>query len=198
MSECEKIYKALWKYFDINSYDYQLENSFVFRWESDFFCISKSGYIYELEVKTSRSDFNADFRKRNKHEILSSTGNYLVKKGHEQYNGYWFENGIKRYFVFAENKDKKCGEKTPVRTDIKIINPNKSRPHKFVYVTPKGLISADEVPEYAGLMQLNDRGKLEYIKQPPFLHKDEIQWLDKKLLQKFYWAYIRIKQKQRG
>lgn len=55
--------------------DYKLFNTFVFDFESDFFCMSKSGYVIECEIKVSRSDFFADFKKadwnkKTKHEIL--------------------------------------------------------------------------------------------------------------------------------
>lgn len=43
--------------------EYILHNTYVFRWESDFFCISNSGYVTEVEIKISKSDFKADFNK---------------------------------------------------------------------------------------------------------------------------------------
>lgn len=45
------------------NYDYKLENSFIYKWESDFFAISKSGYSIEVEIKVSKSDFMVDFKK---------------------------------------------------------------------------------------------------------------------------------------
>lgn len=63
------------------NYDYILFNTFVFHWESDFIASAKqTGYVIEIEMKMSRSDFNADFNKiikgwgkirnRNKHDYL--------------------------------------------------------------------------------------------------------------------------------
>lgn len=46
------------------NFDHKLKNAYVFEWESDFFCISTSGYVYEVEIKVSKADFNADFKKR--------------------------------------------------------------------------------------------------------------------------------------
>ena len=62
------------QYHYINS-DHHLFNTFIFDFESDFFCISKSSYVIECEIKVSRSDFFADFKKvdrhrKTKHEIL--------------------------------------------------------------------------------------------------------------------------------
>ena len=51
---------------------YLINNAFVFEWESDFLCVSDSGYVYEIEIKVTRSDFKDDFQKTNKHTILES------------------------------------------------------------------------------------------------------------------------------
>ena len=50
---------------------YLLANLYVFGWESDYLALTRSGYWYEVEVKISRADFFADFKKKTKHEILS-------------------------------------------------------------------------------------------------------------------------------
>jgi len=44
-------------------------------------------------------------------------------------------------------------------------------PNYFSYVTPKGLISIDEVPEYAGLIYIDENGIFEVIRKPKLLHK---------------------------
>jgi len=71
MTELE-INRKLWSHFLTS--DYKLFNTFIFGFESDFFCISKSGYVIECEIKISKSDFKADFRKNKygkvRHEIL--------------------------------------------------------------------------------------------------------------------------------
>lgn len=46
-----------------SNFDHRLKNTYVFHWESDFFCISSSGYVYEIEIKISRADFKNDFKK---------------------------------------------------------------------------------------------------------------------------------------
>jgi len=66
---------------------YKVSNSYVFRhdWETDFFVLQRSGICYEIEIKVSRSDFFADFKKKDKHDILR-TGHYdqrkITKDGH--------------------------------------------------------------------------------------------------------------------
>jgi len=50
---------------------YQLYNSYVYGWESDYYSQTRSGYSYEVEIKISRSDFFADFKKE-KHKVFSA------------------------------------------------------------------------------------------------------------------------------
>ena len=54
------------------NHKYQINNAYVFDWESDFFTVSESGYVYEIEVKVSKSDFFDDFNKKEKHILLES------------------------------------------------------------------------------------------------------------------------------
>jgi hypothetical protein len=61
--------KAVHNYF--GDYKYCLKNSFVFRydWESDYFCVNRDGYSFEVEVKISKADFKNDFKKE-KHKLF--------------------------------------------------------------------------------------------------------------------------------
>lgn len=70
MGDCHKIGKSLRRLF--YTHDYKLHNVFMYQWECDFWCMSKSGYAKEIEIKISRSDFKADFKKQRKHLLLSS------------------------------------------------------------------------------------------------------------------------------
>jgi len=69
----EEIKKRIWQAF--SNYEYRLFNVYIFGSESDFIAVSKSGYVWEVEIKVSRSDFQNDFKKtiktgKNKHEYL--------------------------------------------------------------------------------------------------------------------------------
>lgn len=55
-----------------------LKNTYVFSWESDFFCISTSGYVYEIEIKVTKFDFKADFNKRLSYKGSPLKHDYLV------------------------------------------------------------------------------------------------------------------------
>jgi len=98
--------------------------------ECDVISISKSGYIYEHEIKTSRADFKKDF----------------IKEKHTN--------------MINENCTK------TVRGELVYLLPN-----YFSFLTPFGLVSAEEVPEYAGLSYIGDDGSITQVKKPKLLHK---------------------------
>lgn len=52
---------------------YEALNLFFYDWESDYLALSRNGYVYEAEIKVSRTDFKADLRKP-KHEALRTPG----------------------------------------------------------------------------------------------------------------------------
>lgn len=132
---------------------YLINNLYIFGWESDYAALTKSGYWYEVEVKISRSDFFADFKKAEKHDILSGR-----------------ENGL--------------------------------RPNYFAYCVPGGMVSMDEVPEYAGLYYVNQYGNCTCPKLPSMLHPEKLLSEQLNLTDKFYHNYknlleYRRTQKQR-
>lgn len=142
--------------------------------EADVFGISGSGHMYEYEIKISRSDFLADFKnKQYKHRLLSS------KEAVHTY-AKWY-------------KGKKTGE-----TYDQICLPN-----RFYYACPKGLIDVSELPEYAGLIYI-DNGKYVEVKPAPLLHKHKANEVIYKniatiLSQRVEWgcAYMSYKQKEK-
>jgi hypothetical protein len=54
------------------NHKYLINNAYLFDWESDFFSVSESQYLYEYEIKVSKSDFKDDFNKKSKHQLLES------------------------------------------------------------------------------------------------------------------------------
>jgi len=164
----KSIQKNLEKRFDSGNIKYTVGNLYLFKenWETDFLVVQKSGYCYEIEIKTSRSDFFNDFKKENKHLILNE-GVYMKKKY--------------RYHTDPETK-KRTSEQYYDRTEWKF------RPNKFYSCVPEGLIKAEEVPDYAGLMYVNSYGIVTTIKEAKFLHKEKLD-LIKKLCDKFYYYW---------
>lgn len=203
----EDIYRSLWWRF--RQYQYHIENTYFFNWESDFFCMSKSDYMYEFEIKLSYSDFKADFNKKEKHIKLQADGLY-IKRGYPQTSSFVERKGYTNKSWHFEKDEEQSEERgfnvnKTVRNAIEVVNPNKGRPHKFIYVCPEGLIPVEEVPEYAGLMYYSPHprlkhGKLKYIKEPPFIHKDkrDEEKVRKLLLHKIYWSYRSLREYKLG
>lgn len=102
--------------------------------ECDVISVSKSDFIYEYEVKISKSDFKADFKKP-KHNLI--TEKKFIQES--------YEKGIKHTWYMVANY--------------------------YYFVVPVNLISVEEVPEYAGLIYLNENGTFNTIKKAPMLHK---------------------------
>lgn len=129
---------------------YFLNNLYVFpSWESDFLTLTKSGYFYEGEVKISRSDFKADFKKETKHLILE-----------DSFNNKMPENSLL------------C-------------------PHYHFYAVPEGLIKADEIPEYSGLIYMVEYYPYyKWVKKPPLLHKVKYDDNVLNLQDKFYYNMV--------
>lgn len=164
----KEIQDVLERHYDKNGIKYTAGNLYLFRhnWETDFLVVQKaSSYCYEIEIKTSRSDFFNDFKKTEKHSILKE-GTYPAKKY--------------RY---------KTDSETNKRIADHYYEPKewKFRPNKFYYCVPEGLIKIEEVPEYAGLMYVNELG-VRIVKESKFIHKDKLE-LIKPLCDKFYYYW---------
>ena len=143
---------------------FRVSNIYVFKddWESDFFIVQKaSGYCYEIEIKITRADFFADFKKREKHEILK-TGKYSQRwQQHNRETNQWELMSKEVEYTF--------------------------RPNKFFYCVPEGLISVNELPEYAGLMYAKDY-TINTIKEAKFIHREKLMF-ETRLCDKFYWYW---------
>jgi hypothetical protein len=73
--------------------------------ECDVISISKSDYIYEYEVKISKSDFKADFKKE-KHKLMLEgvgTKERLIKENNQVVKDTWYLIPNYFHFVVPEN-----------------------------------------------------------------------------------------------
>lgn len=169
----EYIQKKLDGFFASSTQKYVMENLYVFGWESDKLIETRSGLIYEFEIKISKADFKNDFKnKEDKHKVLKSP----------QYAQLFEE-----YF--------------PIRTDKK--------PNYFYYAVPEGMITVDEIPEYAGLVYILSEGatsdmngkyvfnRFYIVKNAPKLHSIKYTDEELKLGEKFYYNMLSWKNKYR-
>lgn len=73
------------------------------------------------------------------------------------------------------------------------------RPNKFYYIAPKGVIDANDIPSYAGFVEVQDTflNDLCLVKDAPNLHKEKLQ-LEPILCQKFYFYWLSQLDKNRA
>ena len=187
----------------ISNFDhlYQLTNVFVFGWESDYFGMTKgTGYIYEVEIKLSKSDFHADFKKEERHRCLELAKQERITIPREEEKKYGKTGEI-------ETSTDRLGNlrQRPVHGYIpqgysKLVIKNNMVPNRFFYAVPKKLFDdiKDLVPDYAGLI-LMEKYDMKIVKQAPLLHKRNLKSkLDSILLSKFYNKCLDLKRKIYG
>ena len=182
------IQSALNGFFAYNSVKYNIDGLYVFDWESDKLLETKSGYIYEFEIKISRSDFKNDFKhKKDKHIILA---------GEEKYGDKY----LPKYYEFLEENRKMgnwCEEnfiKSSANNPRYLVGGHK-RPNYFYYAVPTGLIDVEDVPDYAGLVYVDENKRLVIKKKAPQLHKDKYADSELNLGEKFYYNMVKWKEK---
>lgn len=173
-------------FFAFNSVRYNINNLYVFDWESDKLLETKSGYIYEFEIKISRGDFKNDFKnKKDKHIILEGEERYGDQYLPEYYralesNRNYSERAAERFIEHYKD------------SPIYLISKHK-RPNYFYYAVPDDLISVEEVPDYAGLIYVSQGGGFRIMKKAPCLHKEKYNDAELKLGEKFYFNMIKWK-----
>ena len=167
------------------SWKYNVDGLYVFEWESDKLIWTKTGYIYEFEIKISRADFKNDFKhKKEKHLILRgpTEGDLFMPRFYESYQ--WNKH------LYESIEDCKARVKPG---DSHLIASHK-RPNYFYYAVPEGLIQPDEMPEYAGLIWIQKEYryvKSSFIikKQAPVLHKQKYKDGELNLAEKFWYNW---------
>lgn len=184
----EFIQVALNEFFAYNSVKYNIDGLYVFDWESDKLLETRSGYIYEFEIKISRADFKNDFKhKKDKHIILA---------GEERYGDKY----LPKYYEFLEGNRKMgnwCEQnfiKSAANNPHYLVGGHK-RPNYFYYAVPTGLIGVEDVPDYAGLVYVDENKRLVIKKKAPQLHKDKYTDSELNLGEKFYYNMVKWKEK---
>ena len=172
----EYIQKKLDGFFAESTKKYVLENLYVFNWESDKLIETRSGLIYEFEIKISKSDFKNDFKKKNKHVVLEGKEDHIPT------------------FDGLEPKYKERYEKNYLVRNFK-------KPNYFYYAVPEGMIDKEDVPDYAGLIYvMPDDGEFKFnylklVKMAPKLHDTKYTDDDLNLGEKFYYNMLSWKDK---
>jgi hypothetical protein len=114
-------------------------------------------------------------------------------------SGYAYEFEIKISKADFKNDFKNKKKKHALLENKEDVN----KPNYFYYVVPEGLVTEDEVPEYAGLIYVyatiigNGRPYYSFneVKKAPKLHTEKMDVEKLKLVDKFYYNYIHWKHK---
>lgn len=176
-----------------------LRNTYVFNGEADFLAIDYKDKTHEFEVKISRSDFKADFKKP-KHKFflaITSKQEYVTLKGREHNATCDITHILRTYEAWKTRNEylpKPRPKPNPVLRNIQQwycdvafvkVNPN-NIPNQFSFVVPDGLIKKEEVPDYAGLSYVMPDGKIKSVKHAKRFHsKPFTRW--KTIASKMYW-----------
>lgn len=173
--------EKLSNFFAYNTVKYDVDGLYIFEWESDKLIETRSGLIYEFEVKVSKADFKNDFKhKKDKHIILEGEERYGDKYLPKYYK--FLEENRKRGGEWAVNNFKKYAENSP-----RYLVGGHKRPNYFYYCTPPELISVDDVPWYAGLVYIDKAGLITIKKKAPKLHSEKLTDEELGLGEKFYY-----------
>ena len=79
------IQQRLWNKYSHNRYKFL--NTFFFTNESDFLTVTDAGYFNEFEIKITKSDFMADFKKPRHKKMLDV---FSKVKDHTVANRFWY------------------------------------------------------------------------------------------------------------
>ena len=96
--------------------------------------MTKTHLVHEFEIKISRSDFLADFKKREYHPQNGTKHERMAERKHgwaPPPDAYEIKHGLL---------------KSPLWT-----------PNYFWFCAPKGILRADDIPEYAGFIEFESR-----------------------------------------
>lgn len=156
MTESEVIWLlAHWPEHTIR-YELMIPNTYVVPdCESDLFCIRKSGFCDEFEVKLSRADFLADKKKGVRCELTPE----------ERAEIDWTK-------INWKNKAERPGNKTKYDALEQGILPI----NYFWYVTPAEVIDIDDLPDFAGWILVTEDNELRVIKKPKRLHRNKMSF----------------------
>lgn len=91
MKQSDNIQKNLERFVRGGGYEITIPN-FYFNgmYEMDMFRLTHSGIVYEYEIKISRSDYFADFKKQFKYSASKSTKHDLLRRGELPCNRFVF------------------------------------------------------------------------------------------------------------
>lgn len=154
-----------------------VDNIFFGQFESDFVFVTEKGYMYEVEIKISKSDYHNDF-----------------EKGFYRHKVHGFEYGKSR----IKNPGKNDNLEFIKKHDL--ISAGNTIFKGFYFAMPKELADQIDIPDYCGLIiyrkpSLNPycpKGKVSISKRAPQLPNSEVinEQRTKQINEAIKWRYI--------
>jgi len=164
---------------------FYVNNLYVFNWESDKLIVTRSGYVYEFEIKISKADFKNDFKHKGwKHDVLQKkfTNQKYTERLYEEYENakVWWNNTGHRILTIDEFAEKIRGRQGMFYDEYQA-------PNYFYYAVPDGMVDVSEIPDYAGLVYIAECGIFRIIKKAPKIHTEKFKRDSLNLVEKFHY-----------
>lgn len=156
----------------VRRYELMLPNVYTsFDNEADLFCVRKSGLCDEFEIKVSRADFLNDSKKFIR---------YRDPDAHERRQAW--DTPWKERFKLPNYKQK---HQALQDGDMPI--------NYFWFATPEGLVQAEEVPAFAGFIEVLESG-LRVKRDPIRLHRNKMPMEERyKIARKTTYRYWKLR-----
>lgn len=162
--EYQQILRRLYRYSCFTKHHkFFFHNCYPQRWfESDFISVTNSDFWHEYEIKRTEVDFKKDFTKEIKHSWLGGKRSGIISLPDRHDGG-------------KLNMDRSLDKDGKVNISYNYELGEFLGPNYFWYVCPVGVIDHKDIPEYAGLIEVNkDNLWCNIIKDPPRLHKEKL------------------------
>lgn len=155
--------------------------------EADLFAIRKSGLCDEFEIKISRADFFNDAKKK----INYRSARYFICVDGKVQPGpdkEWYD---KHGHLTHNQLNKLVAPWQKLKYDA--LQDGDMTANYFWYVIKKGEVEVNEIPDFAGVIFVDNDGDFQQVRQPRRLHSKKISDEDKfKCIRKLayrYWDY---------
>lgn len=125
--------------------------------EADILAIRKSGYCDEFEIKLSRADFMKDRSKI----VMYRPSTITVGEDRE-----WF----------TTNKNERSPLAPWEKLKLTALGDGDMTVNYFWYVIKHGIADLSELPEYAGLITIDEFGRLQVVRKPSKLHNNKLSY----------------------
>lgn len=124
-------------------------------WECDMFSVTQAGLMVEHEIKLTLADFRKD------REKMKEKTTYV--RDHA---------GKIQFDLIDDVRHIRSVTGTRTKHDSLALRDQRG-PSRFFYVVPDGMLTAEDVPEFSGLVTFNKHLYFKTVKKAPRLHEEK-------------------------